>query len=85
MRKTGMTRPIDDLGRIVIPAEIRKSFGLEIKDRVEFFINSDGIMIKKAQVKCVFCDNKDDLLDYQDIKVCPACVKAIRAIKPSRR
>lgn len=84
MRKTGMTRPIDSLGRIVIPIEIRKSFGLEIKDRVEFFTSQDGILIKKAQIKCVFCENANDLVDYQDIKVCPACVEAIKKL-PYRR
>lgn len=84
MRRTGVTRPVDELGRIVIPKEMRRSYNLLEGDRVEFYTDEDKIIIKKVQNKCVFCGNVDKLVDYQDIKVCPSCVAAIRKL-PSRR
>lgn len=52
MRNTGMTRPVDGLGRIVIPKEMRDSMGIREDDRMEFWVTEDGMVLKKAETRC---------------------------------
>lgn len=55
MRNTGMTRPVDGLGRIVIPKEMRDSMGIREDDRMEFWVTEDGMVLKKAETRCAVC------------------------------
>lgn len=50
MRATGIVRRIDDLGRIVIPKEIRKKFGIEEGAPLEIFVNKDEIILRRCDV-----------------------------------
>ena len=74
MKKTGMSRKLDVLGRIVIPAEIRKS--LEAKEGFVFDISMDGdnIILTPRRDHCVFCGSEKDLKTYGGRKVCPKCI-----------
>lgn len=81
MKATGMTRPINQLGRVVIPREIIKSLGwklLEPKtgegDRVEFFIDGKVLMLKKYNPGCMFCGELSNLKEYMDNKICADCI-----------
>ena len=80
MKTTGITRPIDALGRIVIPMEIRESFGIKPKDNLEIFVNGDQIVLKKPVDSCVFCGTDEELVNFQDKKVCKACLLGLQKL-----
>ncbi|MGM9632743.1 MAG: AbrB/MazE/SpoVT family DNA-binding domain-containing protein [Eubacteriales bacterium] len=74
MKSTGITRPVDALGRIVIPMEIRNSFDINTKDLLEIYIQGDKIILRKHVGNCVFCDADEDLVDFEDKKICKTCL-----------
>ena len=55
MKPTGIVRRIDELGRVVLPVDMRRALGLEIRDPVEVFVNENAIIIRKHQPSCIFC------------------------------
>jgi AbrB family transcriptional regulator, transcriptional pleiotropic regulator of transition state genes len=71
---TGIVRRIDELGRIVIPIEIRKRFGLAEKDPVEISVRGESILLTKAHSVCVFCGGEDALEDFRGRAVCRSCI-----------
>lgn len=77
MLKAGMVRNLDDLGRIVIPKEIRKSLGLCDKDPIEIIVKDGVITLIPCKVQCVCCGNKDEkrLININGIHMCPACIE----------
>jgi len=62
---SGMVRKIDKLGRVVLPAEMKKELGLSNEQKVEFHFDGDSIVIKKYKEHCAFCDSKEDLTEYK--------------------
>ena len=72
--RTGIVRHIDELGRIVIPIEIRKRFGLAEKDPVEFSVRGETILLSKPQSACVFCGSDDALEEHRGRSVCRPCI-----------
>ena len=74
MKKTGMTRPIDSLGRIVIPMEIRENLKIETKDLMEIFLEGDRIVLKKACDSCIFFGENDELVEFEGKKLCKKCL-----------
>lgn len=78
MESLGYVRKIDELGRLVIPIEIRRKFDLDHPNAtVEFFLESDGILLKKYSQKCLFCDSSKDVVDFGKKRVCKECVKKL--------
>lgn len=73
MKSTGMTRRMDDLGRIVLPIEIRRTMEVTSGDLLEIYVEDDGIILKKYGKSCVFCGAQEDLKEYSDHWVCAAC------------
>jgi AbrB family transcriptional regulator, transcriptional pleiotropic regulator of transition state genes len=71
---TGIVRHIDELGRIVIPIEIRKSFGLGEKDPLEISVKDETILLSKPQSVCVFCGSDAPLEQYRGRSVCRSCI-----------
>jgi len=71
---TGIVRRIDELGRIVIPIEIRKRFGLAEKDPLEISVRGETILLSKPLARCVFCGRDDELAEYRGRSVCSSCV-----------
>ena len=74
MKSTGIVRKLDDLGRIVLPIELRRTLEIEEKDPVEIFIEDNTIILKKYQPACIFCGNAKDVFTYKGRNVCPACI-----------
>ncbi len=81
MKSTGMVRKIDELGRIVMPAEIRQTLGLKIRDALEIYVEGDQIILKKYQPSCLFCTNADNLVFYEGKRICRECLEKIKKIK----
>ena len=78
MKSTGMVRKIDELGRIVMPAEIRQTLGLQVRDAMEIFIDGDRVILQKYQPSCIFCTNADDLVYYEGKRICPECLSKLK-------
>jgi transcriptional pleiotropic regulator of transition state genes len=75
--RTGIIRHIDELGRIVIPIEIRKSFGLGEKDPLEISVKDETILLSKPQTVCVFCGRDDPLEEYRGRSICRLCIEEL--------
>ena len=80
MKSTGIVRPIDGLGRIVLPKELREVLGISPKDPIEIFTDNDHIILKKYTPTCIFCENVDDITYYKGKQVCRNCLEALRII-----
>lgn len=78
MKSTGIVRSIDDLGRIVLPIEIRRTFDIDTKDQVEIYTDNDMIVLKKFQRSCIFCKSPDDLTEYMGKAVCAKCLSELK-------
>ncbi len=73
MKSTGMVRKIDELGRVVIPMEMRRSMGIEDGDAFEIFVDDDRIVLSKYAPLCAFCGGGDDLIEFSGKKICKHC------------
>jgi transcriptional pleiotropic regulator of transition state genes len=78
-KTTGIVRHVDDLGRIVIPIEIRKRMGLGEKDPLEISVHDDVIMLARPESSCVFCGGRDGLREHRGRAVCGDCVADLSA------
>jgi len=88
MKATGIVRKVDELGRIVLPMELRKTLKIDIKDPLEIFVNGDQIILKKYQPKdaCVFCGNcEDNAYKFFDKPICSKCCEEVIEVINRRR
>lgn len=69
MKSTGIVRKLDELGRITLPIELRRTLGVEERDALEIFVEEDRIILKKYEPADIFNGNKDELVDYCGKKV----------------
>ncbi|MEG1621629.1 MAG: AbrB/MazE/SpoVT family DNA-binding domain-containing protein, partial [Oscillospiraceae bacterium] len=74
-KSTGIVRKVDELGRIVLPIELRRTLDINIKDSLEIFVDGNQIVLKKFERSCIFCSNSDDLITYKGKTVCKDCIK----------
>lgn len=74
MKSTGMSRKVDDLGRIVIPAEMRKSFGIREGDQLDISVDEDSIILTRRQDACIFCRSTQDLKEFKERMICASCM-----------
>ncbi len=81
MKSTGVVRRIDELGRIVLPIEIRKNLDIDNRDAVEIFVDQDKIILKKYEPACVFCGNADNVVSFGGKLVCRDCIVKLSDIK----
>ncbi len=81
MKSTGIIRRVDELGRVVIPIEIRNQFDIVEKDPIEIYVEGSNIVLKKFAPNCIFCGNSQDLLSYNDKLICKKCANKISALK----
>ena len=78
MKSTGVVRKVDELGRIVLPIEIRKVLDIQQKDAIEIFTDEDKIVLQKYQPACIFCNNVDDIVYFNGKRVCTKCVEKLK-------
>ena len=79
MKSTGMVRKVDELGRIVLPAEIRQSLDIQIKDQIEIFTEGDRVVLRKYYPACIFCGSEEDLFFFCEKRVCKTCMAKLPA------
>ena len=78
MKATGIVRKVDELGRRVLPIELRRTLNIEIKDPLEIYVDGESIMLKKYQPACVFCGSSDNIKQIKGKNVCGNCVKELQ-------
>ncbi|MBA4370025.1 MAG: AbrB family transcriptional regulator [Coriobacteriaceae bacterium] len=81
MKDTGIVRRVDDLGRIVIPMELRKTLGIGVRDPLAVFVDGERIVLQKYAQACIICGSTQDVGDVRGKPVCTGCVKAIKTGK----
>ena len=77
MKSTGIVRRVDELGRVVIPIELRNKFGIAEKDPIEIYVDGSSIILKKYEPNCVFCGSSKKLVDYKGKLISSKCAKQI--------
>ena len=78
MKSTGITRAIDELGRFVVPKELRRSFDLNEKDQLEIYTEGDRIILQKYVPGCIFCGEIENVSVFAHKRVCPACLGQLK-------
>ena len=81
MKATGIIRRVDELGRVVIPIEIRNQFNIVEKDPIEIYVDDSSIILKKFEPNCVFCGSTENLVEYKDKLVCDKCSKQLNVLQ----
>ena len=81
MKSTGIVRNLDELGRVVIPKEIRRKLNIEQKDPIEIFIEGNSIVLKRYENGCIFCNNSKYLQLYKEKLICKKCLEKISQLK----
>ena len=77
MKSTGIIRKVDELGRVVIPIELRRVMGIEEKNSIEIFVDSDRIILQKHEQSCVFCGSDDEVRYYKNKLICEDCLEEL--------
>lgn len=77
MKSTGIVRKLDDLGRIVLPIELRRTLNIEDKAPIEIFVEGKSIVLRKYQPTCIFCGNDTGVTEYKDQYICEDCIREI--------
>lgn len=75
MKSTGIVRSIDELGRIVLPMELRKTMDINSRDKLEIYVEGANVILTKHQESCIFCGSSDDVIEYKNHNICKKCIE----------
>ena len=78
MKSTGIVRKVDELGRIVLPIELRRTLDIAEKDPLEIYSDGSAIVLKKYEPACLFCGSAKDVVHYKGKNICAACMKDLK-------
>lgn len=78
MKSTGVVRRVDELGRIVIPIELRRTLDIAEKDALEIYVDGEQIILKKYNPGCIFCGEFKDIISFKNKIVCKKCIKDMK-------
>ncbi len=78
MKSTGIVRKVDELGRIVLPIELRRTLDIAEKDSLEIYVDEDSIVLRKYEPACIFCGNAKNITDYKGKNICSSCVRELK-------
>lgn len=80
MKSTGIVRKVDELGRIVLPIEMRRTLDIGEKDALEIYVEGSSVILKKYMPSCVFCDATKDITVFKGKNICPKCLKELKEL-----
>ena len=80
MKSTGIVRKMDDLGRVVIPIELRRTLEIAEKDPLEIYVDGNMIILKKYEPACIFCGDAKDVVNYKGRNICRTCLDEMKKI-----
>ena len=78
MKSTGIVRKVDELGRVVLPIELRRTLNIDIKDSLEIYVENDSIVLRKYEPSCIFCGSSDAVKEFKGKNICSACYEDIK-------
>jgi looped-hinge helix DNA binding domain, AbrB family len=78
MKSTGIVRRVDELGRVVIPIELRRTLDIAEKDALEIYVDGEQIILKKYEPACIFCGQAKDVVSYKGKNICSKCFAEIK-------
>jgi transcriptional pleiotropic regulator of transition state genes len=78
LKSTGIVRKVDELGRIVLPIELRRTFGIAEKDALEIYVDGENIILRKYEPDCIFCGNAKDITVFRNRNVCSECMAELK-------
>lgn len=79
MKSTGIVRKVDELGRVVLPIELRRTLDISPRDPLEIFIEEDMVILKKYQPACIFCGQANEVEPFKGKNICPSCREELKA------
>lgn len=79
MKSTGIVRKVDELGRIVLPIELRRTLGIAEKDSLEIYTDGTTVVLRKYQPACIFCDSATEIVNYKGKNICTHCMETLAA------
>ena len=80
MKSTGIVRKVDELGRIVLPIELRRTLNIAVKDSLEIYVEGSTIILKKYEPACIFCGDAKDVINYKGRNICRTCLDEMKKI-----
>lgn len=80
MKSTGIVRKVDELGRIVLPIEMRRTLNIAEKDSLEIYVDGENIILRKFLSACIFCGKSKDIVDFGGKNVCRSCVAKLKEL-----
>ena len=80
MHDTGIVRRVDDLGRIVIPMELRRTLGIHVKDPMAIYVEEDRIILQKHRDVCMVCGSQNNIMEVRGRPICSDCIEAVKAM-----
>lgn len=83
MKSTGIVRKVDELGRVVLPIELRRTLDIKQKDALEIYVDGERIILKKYSPACIFCGEADAIMYFKGKNVCPHCASQLSQIMPT--
>ena len=78
VKATGIVRRVDELGRIVLPIELRRTLDIAEKDTLESYVEGSSIILKQYRPSCIFCDGAKDVSVFHGKNVCAKCLRELR-------
>ncbi len=78
MKATGVVRKVDELGRIVLPIELRRTMDIAEKDPIEIFVDGESVILKKYEPSCIFCNEAKNVIDYKGKNICSDCMAELK-------
>ena len=80
MKATGIVRKVDELGRIVLPIELRRTLDIAEKDAIEIYVDGSSIILKKYEPTCIFCGETKRVTLFKGKNICPACLREMQKL-----
>ena len=80
MKSTGIVRKVDELGRIVLPIELRRTLDIAERDELEIYLDDDKVILKKYEPSCIFCGSSHKLIQYHGKNICQSCVQNMNKV-----
>ena len=77
MKSTGIIRKVDELGRIVLPIELRRTLDIAERDELEIYMEGDRIILQKFEPSCIFCSSSRELVSYRGKNTCQECIRSM--------
>jgi len=77
MKSTGIVRKVDELGRVVLPIELRRTLNISEKDALEIYVDGNQVILKKYEPACIFCGEASDVINYKGRNICKSCIKEL--------